>query len=120
MSRHTGSRGFALLLVKLAACIFTGLFNWALWNQHGPTFQNFLILCIFVCALVSLSPRFGWISSSIILGACVGPEVFAPNINGSTEQDINGAIIGAVVGLIIGVVAEVWWSHHPNSGADKV
>ena len=75
---------------------------------HGPigTIHN-LFSVLFLVALFCLLPMIRWTAPAIILGFCIGPMLFAPSINGSGAQDIQGAIIGAVLGMVVGISMEL-------------
>ena len=74
---------------------------WEVKFPVGTIFNPFTAL--FCVALICLVPLIRWTAPAIIFGFCVGPTLFAPAINGSGAQDINGAIIGAVLGIVAGL-----------------
>ncbi len=107
-THHSDSRLFsffqrrALLLIKIWATLASGLIAYA--GATGPHNEPFnLFTALFIVTLICFLPRIRWTAPLIIIGFCIGPFLFAPAVNGSGAQDLNGAIIGAVCGMILGI-----------------
>ena len=92
----------SLILIKIWATLASGLIAYA--GATGPHKEPINIFtALFIMSLICYLPRIRWTAPLIIIGFCIGPLLFAPAINESGAQDINGAIIGAVCGMILGI-----------------
>lgn len=109
------ARRHSLLLIKIWATLASGLIAYA--GATGPHKDQFNIFtALFIMSLICYLPRIQWAAPLIIIGFCIGPLLFAPAINGSGAQDINGAIIGAVCGMILGISLSLFIDQTDQTG----